>query len=307
MDSRRDAVSLTGQERRDDRSGPETGPRRASAGRRRIGRVTCALSVLGGLAAVAIWLAADGERRFLGNANALWEIVHGECVPHQRGGEGPAPCSLVDLQGGVEKGYAILKDLRGIAQFLLIPTARITGIESPVLLDPGVTNYFAKAWHARTFVEGRLGHPLDRRNVSLAVNSQLRRTQGQLHIHIDCVRRDVRDTLDRVVPLIGDDWAPLGELLAGRQFRAMRVLGTDLGARDPFDLLARDAGARSAMGERSLAVVGADFPGEGPGFVILNGRVTGRFGTAANAEILQDHACGVAAEHGSGGPTRPAF
>jgi CDP-diacylglycerol pyrophosphatase len=273
----------------------------------RIGMSTRALSILAVLAALSVWLSVTVVPRLLGNGGALWEIVHGECVPHQLRGEGPAPCSLVDLQGGVKRGYAILKDLRGRAQFLLIPTARITGIESPLLLEPGVTNYVARAWRARTFVEGRLGHPLDRRDVSLAVNSRLRRTQGQLHIHIDCVRRDVRHTLDRLAPSVGDRWAPLGEPLAGRQFRAMRVLGDDLGTTDPFMLLAGDADARSAMGEHSLAVVGADFPGEGPGFVILDGHVTSRFGEAANAEALQDHTCSLAAERAPSGTRRLEF
>ena len=62
--------------------------------------------------------------------DALWKITHGKCVPHTTAGEGPAPCSLVDLAGG----YAVLKDIRGATQFLLIPTARITGIESPEIL-----------------------------------------------------------------------------------------------------------------------------------------------------------------------------
>lgn len=246
--------------------------------------------------AFLIWLAVVSIPKLSGNGGALWAIVHGECVPHQLSGEGPAPCNLVDLQGGVEKGYAILKDLRGPAQFLLIPTARMTGIESPELLEPGAPNYVAKAWQARTFVEERLGHTLDRRDVSLAVNSQLQRTQGQLHIHIDCVRRDVRDALDRLASSISDGWAPLVEPLAGRRFRAMRLLGNGLGSTNPFSLLARDDGARAAMGEHSLAVVGAEFPGAGAGFVILDGHVTSHFGEAANAEALQDHTCSLAAK-----------
>ena len=257
---------------------------------------TKSLSILAVLTAISVWLAVAVVPILLGNGGALWRIVNGECVPHQQRGDGPAPCSLVDLQGGVEKGYAVLKDRRGRAQFLLIPTVRITGIESPVLLEPGVTNYVAKAWRARTFVEERLGQPLDRRDVSLAVNSRLRRTQGQLHIHIDCMRQDVRDTVNRLASSIGDRWAPLGEPLAGRQFRAMRILGDDLSQKDPFTLLARDDDARSDMGEHSLAVVGADFPNQGAGFVILDGHVTNRFGKAANAEALQDHTCGLAAK-----------
>lgn len=244
--------------------------------------------------AISICLAVAFGPKLLGNDDALWMIVERECVPHELRGEGPAPCSLVNLQGGVEKGYVVLKDLRGRAQFLLIPTARITGIESPVILEHGATNYVAEAWRAQTFVEQRLGQPIDRRDVSLAVNSQLRRSQNQLHIHIDCVRRDVRDTLNRLASSIGDRWAPLGEPLAGRPFRAMRILGDALGNTDPFSLLARDEDAGSDMGAHSLAVVGADFPDAGPGFVILDGHVTSRFGQVANAEALQDHACDLA-------------
>ena len=73
-----------------------------------------------------------------------------------------------------ENGYAVLKDLRGKAQHLLIPTSKITGIGSSMLLQPGDTNYFARAWAARIFVEKRPGRPPDRRDVSRAVNAPLR-------------------------------------------------------------------------------------------------------------------------------------
>jgi CDP-diacylglycerol pyrophosphatase len=65
---------------------------------------------------------------------ALWRIVHGACVPHVEAGLGLKPCERVDLDGGVDQGVAILKDLVGIAQMLTIPTRRITGIEDPRVL-----------------------------------------------------------------------------------------------------------------------------------------------------------------------------
>lgn len=259
----------------------------------RTGMATRSLFALALLAALAIWLALMFVPSLLGSDSTLWRIVHDRCVPHFVRGDGPAPCRAVDLRAGVENGYAVLKDLRGKAQHLLIPTANITGIESPELLRPGGMNYFAQAWTARTFVEEHLRHPLARWDVSLTVNSQLRRSQGQLHIHIDCVRQDVRDALRRLAPSIGDRWAPLDELLVGRQYRALRVLGDVLGDTDPFRLLATDEDAHSAMGEHSLVVVGADFGDQGPGFVILNGSVTSRIGEASNGEILQDHSCGL--------------
>ena len=124
--------------------------------------------------------------------NKLWEIVHGECVPGEVKIGNPKPCDAVDLRHGVSKGYAILKDKVGLAQYLLIPTARITGIESPKVLAPNAANYFSQAWRRRSFFERRLHFRVPREDISLAINSAEGRTQNQLHIHIDCVRPEVR-------------------------------------------------------------------------------------------------------------------
>ncbi|WP_163006165.1 CDP-diacylglycerol diphosphatase [Methylobacterium brachiatum] len=61
--------------------------------------------------------------------------------------------------------------------------------------------------------------------------------------------------------------------------------GEDLGDTDPFRLFATTSEARSAMGEHSLTIVGVDILGPGPGFVILDGQVTSRFGEGSNGEI----------------------
>ena len=215
--------------------------------------------------------------------NALWQIVDGQCVPDQQRRGDPAPCALVD------PGYAVLKDLVGATQFLLIPTARISGIESPALLDPGSQNYFAAAWRARSFVEQRAGRPLPRDWVSLALNSEPGRTQDQFHIHIDCVRADVRDTLLRHGGEIGSQWAPFPEPLAGAPYRAVAVDGDELAA-DPIALLADGVdGARADMGDRTLVVVGRYGADGTPGFVILAGRADRAIGDPGSGEDLQDH------------------
>ena len=64
-----------------------------------------------------------------------------------------APFAVVDLWEGDAKGYAVLKDLVGAAQYLLIPTARVPGIESLLLLAPEAPNYFADAWRERGYTE----------------------------------------------------------------------------------------------------------------------------------------------------------
>ena len=110
--------------------------------------------------------------------NALWNIVHGQCVPDwQQHRVLKPPCVAVDLKGGVAGGIAVIKDQRGQTQFLLLPTQRITGIESGALLALHATNYFADAWRERRLVEKALRHAMPRDTLSLAINSELARSR----------------------------------------------------------------------------------------------------------------------------------
>ncbi|MFL5335471.1 MAG: CDP-diacylglycerol diphosphatase [Geminicoccaceae bacterium] len=68
-------------------------------------------------------LGCAATRAETSDPDALWKIVHGRCVPNQRLHGDPSPCTMVELRGGVARGYAVLKDRRGVAQYLLIPTA----------------------------------------------------------------------------------------------------------------------------------------------------------------------------------------
>jgi CDP-diacylglycerol pyrophosphatase len=238
-------------------------------------------------------LAFAGSAR-AADPDALWKITHDKCVPNQQEHGNPAPCALVDLQGGAERGFVILKDLVGDTQYLLIPTAKITGIESPELLTAGAPNYFAAAWRERHFTQEAAKHELPRNTLSLAVNSVFARSQSQLHIHIDCIRPDVRDALERAQESIGDSWTPFPEPLVGQHYRAMRTWGESLGP-DPFRLLADGVpGAREAMDKQTLVVAGIVFADGKPGFVILSDEADAATGDRAAGEDLQDHSCGLA-------------
>jgi CDP-diacylglycerol pyrophosphatase len=188
------------------------------------------------------------------------------------------------------EGSAVLKDLVGATQFLLIPTTRITGIESPSAIAPDAPNYFAAAWRARTFVDQRAGWTLPRDWVSLAINSVRARSQTQFHIHVDCVRADVRAALSEHSAEVGPAWAPFPVPLAGHRYDAVAVTGEDLDAVNPLVLLADGiAGARETMADRTLVVVGA-FGADGrPGFVVLSDRADTATGNLAEGEELQDH------------------
>jgi CDP-diacylglycerol pyrophosphatase len=233
----------------------------------------------------------------VGDPNALWAIVNGQCVPGQQNNGDSAPCALVDLDGGEPQGHAVLKDLVGATQFLLIPTARVPGIESPQILAADAPNYFADAWRARSFVEQRAGRELPRDWLSLAINSADARSQDQLHIHVDCVRADVRQALAAHADDIGATWRPFPETLAGQRYRAMSIRAQELDGVNPFALLADDLPAGDSMGAQSLVVVGDNDADGRPGFVLLAGRADVTRPGSGHGEDLQDHvACPPPAE-----------
>ena len=232
-------------------------------------------AVGGGLAALALFAAVARAA----DPDALWKIVHGRCVPGAVSGN-PAPCAEVAAD------WAVLKDLVGATQFLLIPTARISGIEDPAVLAPDAPNYFAAAWQARRFVDGRAGHALPRQDIALAINPPGARSQEQLHIHVDCVRADVRARLDALPA--GDAWVPLPDALAGQRYVARHIAGPALDA-NPFRLLADGL----EQGDDSSRLYTLVVVGRADGFLLLAGRIGDGGG---HGEDLQDHSCALARE-----------
>jgi CDP-diacylglycerol pyrophosphatase len=226
--------------------------------------------------------------------NALWNIIHDKCVPHQQASGDPSPCTLVDLDPGLEHGYVVLKDIVGKTQFLVMPTARISGIESPEILAPDAANYWQYAWQARSFMIARAGVDVPRDDISLAINSRYGRSQNQLHIHVDCIRADVHAALAAHAAEIGALWAPFPEKLAGHSYMAMRLDHADLKDLTPFRLVAQGiAGAEADMGSQTLVVVGATLPGDQPGFFLLEDHADLASADRGSGEDLQDHDCAI--------------
>jgi CDP-diacylglycerol pyrophosphatase len=230
------------------------------------------------------------------NRDRLWQLVHDVCLPAAlQGTYPPLPCIEVTRPSDPVQGYVVFKDRDGRYQYLVMPLARITGIESPALLAADARNYFADAWEARLYVEAALHRGLSRDAVSLAVNSAQGRSQDQLHIHVDCIRTDVHAVLQQHLPEISGAWRTLSEPLPpyGHVYRAMWLDGEALIA-SPFKLLAQSLPAGTRMAEQSLAVVGARKPTGEPGFVLLNGHVDGSAKDRGHAEELQDVDCAIA-------------
>jgi CDP-diacylglycerol pyrophosphatase len=235
---------------------------------------------------LATLLAAVALTGRAADPSALWHIVHDRCVPDEQTKQNPAPCVQVDIA----QGYAVLKDLIGTTQFLLIPTARIGGIEDKAILAPGAPNYWDAAWQARHYVEQRVGHPLPRDALSLAINSTSGRTQDQLHIHVDCLLPDVRAALVKYQAGIGPQWSDFPVPLAGQHYRAMRLLGAELGSTNPFRLLAAIV-PPGDMGNHTLMVAGATFAPNQPGFIVLDDQADLAAGDPGSSESLQNHDC----------------
>lgn len=213
------------------------------------------------------------------DSDVLWKIVHDKCVVQT------APCLSVNTT----EHYAVLKDLKGVAQVLLIPTDKITGMESPALLDPATHNFFADAWAEQGDVDARLPHAVPRDGMSLAVNALQARSQNQLHIHVDCLSADARSALKKDADHIGTEWAPLPDAIAGHQFSALRVKGETLGDYNPFLELAKTLKSPAKeMGDHNLVVAGANFS-DGPGFIVLTDIATPGMG----GEDVQDHSCAI--------------
>jgi CDP-diacylglycerol pyrophosphatase len=255
----------------------------------------------GAAAGALFWLGIMGVAH-AHDPDALWKIVHGRCVPDQLAHADPAPCARVDLSHGENNGTAVLKDIDGPEQYLLIPTARITGIESPAILAPDAPNFFAEAWRATALVDDRLHHVLPRQDFALAINSLRGRSQNQLHIHVDCIRADIRAALDRASADIGTRWRTLPMRLALHRYRARWIPGDMLGDANPFRLLAASlADPAAEMGRHTLVLVGGARDGR-PGFVLLDG-MSGPLSVTlvqhvklgpGSGEELEDHSCGIA-------------
>ncbi|WP_058913677.1 CDP-diacylglycerol diphosphatase [Entomohabitans teleogrylli] len=242
-------------------------------------RVIVTIIIILALAAAGLWIWLRS-----GNPDALRQIVLEQCVPHQLQSDTPDPCAEVNLRAG----YAVLKDRNGPLQYLLLPTWKVKGIESPALLNPRTTDFFWQAWQARHFMSERRGAPVPDDVVSLAINSRTGRTQNHFHIHISCLRADIRQLLNVNSARISSQWLPLPGRLRDHTYLARRVTQAELAQRSPFLMLAEEVpGAREHMGRFGMAMARqAD-----GSFVLLATERNLLKLNRASAEELQDHDC----------------
>lgn len=128
--------------------------------------------------------------------------------------------------------------------YLLVPACRITGIECPFLLTPGVENYWDDAWqNARNGGSVPVQYP----DIGLGINSQGARSLNQLHIHMAGVQASTQRRLQELegmgrMAFRPSDWAKPGNqaLITGRPGtgdRTYRILRLPNLAQNLFGLL----------------------------------------------------------------------
>lgn len=221
-----------------------------------------------------------------GNPNALRHFVIDQCVPNQQQHQSPEPCESVNLRGG----YVLFKDRNGPLQYLLMPTYRINGTESPLLLNPHTPNFFWQAWQNRQVMSVRHGSSVPDSAVSLTINSRTGRTQNHFHIHISCLRPDVREQLNASMSSISSRWLPLPDGLRNHHYLARRVTENELAQKSPFLMLAEEVPeARDHMGRFALAMVQQS----DSSFVLLATERDLLTLNRASAEEIQDHSCEI--------------
>lgn len=218
----------------------------------------------------------------------LWRVVQ-TCTLNQQTTGSPFPCLKVDLGGG----FAVLRAPFRQTHVVIMPTARVVGIEDPGLRRPDGPAYFADAWAARHFVQEELKRPLAVDDFGLAVNSRYTRSQDQLHIHIDCTDRRVKRELASRVPTIPTDhWQADGFTYLGQSYWTRRIDKPTLQGVDVVGLVDEIAPLRAHPERVSIALLGAKLPDGGDGFVVLAGQsIVRRGGAQSTGEDLLDHDC----------------
>ena len=221
-----------------------------------------------------------------GNPDALRHIVLEQCLVNQQQHRNPAPCALVKP----DAGYVVFKDRNGPLQYLLMPTYRINGTESPLLTEPQTPNFFWLAWQSRNFMSMKRGTEVPDSAIALTINSPTGRTQNHFHIHISCLRADVREKLDANQGQISTQWLPFPGGLEGHEYLARRVTEAELVKHSPFMMLAQELPeAREHMGRFAMAMAQQS---DGS-FVLLATERNLLVLNRASAEELQDHQCDI--------------
>ena len=137
-------------------------------------------------------------------------------------------------------------------------------------------------------MEEKHGAIMDDRVFSLAVNSRWGRSQNQLHIHISCLRPDIREQLDKLDDRLTAKWQSLQ--LGSHEYEVRTMTRDEFKRTSPFIRIANELpGARDDMGSYGIAIA---VLADGRRVLMVVKRNLLRL-NRASAEELQDHSCAL--------------
>lgn len=222
----------------------------------------------------------------------LWRVVQ-TCLANHGMTGASFPCLEVETSGGLAQGYAVLRAPFDASHTIVTPTVRTIGIEAERLRGADAPDYFQDAWAARKYAIEGLPREPGRNDLALAVNSRPGRSQDQLHIHVDCIRPDVkRSLLQQASSIRTQGWTRLTILPRAPRYWTLAVASEDLTGINVFDLAAKGLKiGPDDMDETTIVVVGADDVRGAPGFTILARQRIQHSTDEAHGEALLDHSC----------------
>lgn len=137
---------------------------------------------------------------------ALWSVIHRLCVPASYIGFS-FPCLRVDRA----QGYAVLRSLaQSRPDIIVAPTVFIEGVESLPAMRGVYPNLWKAGWISRDLLTKYSHRELAWNEVILAVNSKMTRSQDQLHLHVGCIDRKLRDFISEEAGRRGANWRFVG-------------------------------------------------------------------------------------------------
>ena len=248
------------------------------------------VTVLVAVAALAVLVV--GAAALASDRAALWYVVRGCRLDAALTGAA-FPCLAVNTQRGATAGYAVLRASLRRTHVIVTPLVRIDGIEDPALRTAAAPNYVADAWAERREIAEHASRPLQWDEFGLAVNSFVGRSQDQLHIHVECVRADVRALLHaREGEISAQRWREFPDHLRGRPYQILRIDDETLARTNVFALAADGLSiAPELMFNLSLALLGAQFANGSRGFFLLADLDRPGRTYPAHGEDLLDPAC----------------
>lgn len=218
------------------------------------------LTLAGGFAAAGC-VATDALAGFIPRTT-LYAVVRACTLAQDTLGH-PFPCLRVSPADGPAPRTAVLRAPGSPTHIILVPTARIPGIEDPLLQHAPYGALWPAALAARRFVREGASFPVPPAAVALAVNADATRSQDQLHIHAECLRPALLAAVRGERGALGPAWHALPQPLAGDRFVARLVSASEFASGNLFASLAEAPGLPRDLSGVTAFLLAADARDEG--------------------------------------------